>query len=249
MLAVLLNIRAFWKGALTDWLWQCFTTCKSGSTEVVWSDQQSTKGKKLSLLFCAPFPSPRTLFIILWYVPPQLLGNIFLRRCARNMGVEQAEAWWRTGCGMCQQNKDRSKKKIMREVGRSSTEETHCLWWGLARFFRGASWCLTRAQALQISYQFLRISSPIFFHIFSVGNVVWPGILYPIATLLIFNIPSLAVQENVFARLCEVLACFCFLYDKQIARLLALSAWQLTSSSCCWSLSYIFKLRQRCERS
>lgn len=129
MLAVLLNITAFWKGALTDWLWQCFSMCKSGSIERVWSDQESTEGKKLSLLFCAAFPSPSTLFIMLWYVPPQLLGNIFLRRCARNMGVEQAEAWWWAGCGICQQNKDGRKKK--RGWGEHVQQKKHCLWWGL----------------------------------------------------------------------------------------------------------------------
>lgn len=27
------------------------------------------------------------------------------------MGVEHVEAWWRTGCGVCQQNKDGEKNK------------------------------------------------------------------------------------------------------------------------------------------
>lgn len=32
------------------------------------------------------------------------------------MGIEQAQAWWRTGCGMCQQNKDGRKKRGGRGV-------------------------------------------------------------------------------------------------------------------------------------
>lgn len=147
--------------------------------------------------------------------------------------------------------------------GGSSAEETLCLWWGLAGFFRSALWCFARAQALQISYLLLRISSPetlvnspmssqdLPSSVFSIGNVVWPGILHPMAILLIINIPSLVILEKIFAHPCEVLACFCFLYHKQITSLLALSTWQLNSSSCCWYLSCILlsKLRQKWEGS
>lgn len=54
----------------------------------------------------------------------QQLGNVFRRRCARNMGVEQAKAWCTTGRGMCQSNEDEGIKK---GVG-VQTKEIVCLW-------------------------------------------------------------------------------------------------------------------------
>lgn len=132
------------------------------------------------------------------------------------MGIEQAEAWWRTGCGMCQQNKDGRKEKGRKG---NSTEEALCLWWELGRFFRGALWSFTRAHALQISYMLWRVSSPQAGQLTNVftrssfisSQLMWPGILHPSPILLILNIPSLAVLENIFARSCELLACFCLL--------------------------------------
>lgn len=56
--------------------------------------------------------------------------------------------------------------------------------------------------------------------IFLITNV-WPGILHPIAILLILNILSLAVLEDIFVHTCEALPCFCFMYHKQITSLLA----------------------------
>lgn len=79
---------------------------------------------------------------------------------------------------------------------------------------QGALWCFTRAQAFQITdlislVQLILPPTPpqilvtyhcpdkIFLHSFSFCNM-WPGILHPIAVLLILNVQLLAVSENVF---------------------------------------------------
>lgn len=131
-----------------------------------------------------------------------------LRRCAGNMGVEHVEAWCWTGCGVCQQNKDGGKKKVgfQRKKNTLLVGRT-----GLT--LQGALWCFTRAQAFQITdlislVQLIPPSPPqilvtyhcpdkIFLHSFSFCNM-WPGILHPIAVLLILNVQLLAVSENIF---------------------------------------------------